>query len=74
MLEAVLSNNLVDMSDILRNVEGKQSRDFLDAYVEVILEKGELQLYEDRLKRVLLRKRVSQVALYGYFLGGVSCQ
>ena len=74
MLEAVLSNNLVDMSDILRNVEGKQSRDFLDAYVEVLLDRGELQLYEDSLKRVLRRKRVSQVALYGYFLGGVSCQ
>ena len=73
MLEAVLSNNLVGITDILRSVEGKQSRDFLDAYVEVVLEKGELQVYEARLKRVLRRKRVSQVALYGYFLGGVSC-
>lgn len=74
MVEALRENNLVSVSDILRSIEGSQSRIFLDAYVEVLLNKGFYNMYDERLQRILKRKRVSSVALYGYFLGGLSCQ
>jgi len=74
-LDAVLANNLVSLSDCLGRVDTGQYRDFLEAYVEVILDKGYVDIYDDDLKRVLKRTRVSQVALYGYFMrGGELCQ
>ena len=74
LLNAFLERNLVVVSDCLRKVDTGQYRGFLEAYVEVVLDKKLVGLYTEDLKRVLKRTRVSQVALYGFFLGGLKCQ
>jgi hypothetical protein len=74
LLKGLLEKNLVVVSDSLRKVDTGQYRAFLEAYVEVILDREEVDLYTEDLKMVLRRPRVSQVALYGFFLGGLKCQ
>lgn len=74
VLDAVLNSDMVSLSGVLSTLDSKSCRDFLEAYVEVILERGVLDLYSDRLKSILRRTRVSVVAVYGFFLGELSCQ
>ena len=61
-------NNLGVMM-VLKQVEKGSERDFLEAYLEVILNEDSLYLYTERLKSLLSRKTISQSLLNGYFLG-----
>ena len=69
LFDAVKEGSLVDLCDTLRHIGKDDYRGVLEAYVEVIVERGGWDQYTEGLKRLLKRTRVSQVALYGYFLG-----
>jgi hypothetical protein len=67
---AYKEQKLVDLCDTLRGVGKGDYRAILEAYAEVLVEKGDTDLWDEGLKRLLKRPRMSQVALYGYFVGG----
>ena len=70
MLYTALSDeNLVLVSDCLKKIEKGQHRAFLEAYVDVLVDEGQVHLYDDDLKSILKRPHVRKVCVYGYFLG-----
>jgi hypothetical protein len=69
LYDAIESSSLVDLSNTLRRVGKGQYRAILEAYVEVLVEREGWEHYTDGLKRLLGRKQMSAVALYGFFLG-----
>jgi hypothetical protein len=69
LYKSFLSENLVQVSDILRKIDKGQFRAFLEAYVEVLVDEGDVEKYDDDLKEVLKRPHVRKVCVYGYFLG-----
>ena len=66
---AFKGENLVRVCDELKKLENGQYREFLEAYVEVLIEEGDMERYDDELKKVLSREHVRKVCVYGYFLG-----
>ena len=69
LLEGLLDENLVLVSDCLKKIEKGQHRAFLEAYVDVLVDEGQVNLYGDDLKSILKRPHVRKVCVYGYFLG-----
>lgn len=67
--KALSDQNLVLVCDCLKKIENGQYRAFLEAYVDVLVDEGLLDRYDDELKAVLKRTHVRKVCVYGYFLG-----
>jgi hypothetical protein len=65
---SIKSGSLPDLCSALRSTPKGEYRGVLEAYVEVLVDKEDLEGYDEGLKRLLKRPRMSQVALYGYFL------
>ena len=68
---SIREGNLVDLCSTLRSVGAEDYRAILEAYIEVLVEEGAMELWDSELKRLLKRPRMSRVSLYGYFIGGV---
>lgn len=66
---ALSTQTLVRVCDELKKLENGQYRDFLEAYVDVLVDEGDMERYDDELKKVLRRPLVRKVCVYGYFLG-----
>lgn len=69
LCKALSDENLVLVSDCLKKIEKGQHRAFLEAYVDVLVDEGLVDLYDDDLKAVLKRPHVRKICVYGYFLG-----
>ena len=69
LFDALLDSNLVVVSDCLKKIVKGQHRAFLEAYIDVLVEEGEVGLYDEDLKSILKRTHVRKVCVYGYFLG-----
>ncbi len=67
--KALLDGNLVLVSDCLKKIERGQYRAFLEAYVDVLVDEGLVERYDDEIKKVLKRPHVRKISVYGYFLG-----
>ena len=63
------ADNLVLVSDCLKKIDKGQHRAFLEAYVDVLVEEEDMDLYDEGLREVLSRPLVRKVCVYGYFLG-----
>ena len=69
LYKAKKSENLISLCDSLKKIKKGQYRTVLEGYVDVIIEQEDLTLYDEGLKQLLKRNRLSQVSLYGYFIG-----
>lgn len=69
LFDDLRADNYLGVMMTLREVQKGSERAFLEAYLEVLLEECELDLYTERLKMLLGRKTISQSLLNGYFLG-----
>lgn len=67
--EAIKEENLVQVCDSLKKIQNGQHRNFLNAYVDVLVAKQDVELYDLKLKELLKRPLVRKVNVYGYFLG-----
>lgn len=67
--KALSDENLVLVCDCLKKIENGQYRAFLEAYVDVLVDDGLVERYDEELKSVLKRTHVRKVCVYGYFLG-----
>ena len=61
--------NLLGAMSVLVKLEKDNTRAFMEAYVEVILENESWEFYTEDLKFLLSRKIISPQAVKGYFLG-----
>lgn len=71
LYNAFKEQDMVELCSTLRSVGKSDYRAILEAYSEVLVEEGDMDLWDEEFKRLLKRPRMSQVALYGYFVGGV---
>ncbi len=62
-------DNLLGVIKVLNKVGKEDTRAFLEAYVDVLLEEDGLEFYTESLKALLSRRIISLQALKGYFLG-----
>lgn len=69
LYKAIKDSNLVQVSDSLKKIDKGQYRDFLEAYVDVLIEEEDMTLYDEGLKKILSRPLVRKVCVYGHFLG-----
>jgi hypothetical protein len=69
LYDAICGSNLVLVLDSLKKIVKGQHRAFLEAYVEVLVDEGDVDKYDADLKRVLKRPLLRKVCVYGYFLG-----
>lgn len=69
LFEALLQDNLLGVCGVVGSLSKDDYRGILEALVEVSVKRGDLRFYTEGLKSLLRRPQMSQVALYGYFLG-----
>lgn len=66
---AIKQDNLVGVSEVLGSLQKEDYRGILEALVEVMGLREDYELYTEDLKGLLRRSVISQVALYGHFMG-----
>jgi hypothetical protein len=69
LLKAHKEDNLLNVCRALSEVPKEETRGILEAFLEVVVEKGEWEVYTEEFKELLKRKTMSVTALYGFFLG-----